>query len=59
LKRKPGSSAAIDAMKEAFSKYGYDGEWFLRAYDDLEEKSEAKKTKRVRFSLSLRILCNG
>jgi len=28
----------IDAMKEAILKYGYDGEWFLRAYDDFGRK---------------------
>jgi cellobiose phosphorylase len=28
----------IQAMKEAIIKYGYDGEWFLRAYDDFGNK---------------------
>ncbi|GHU56383.1 glycosyl transferase [Clostridia bacterium] len=29
---------AIDKMKEAVEKDGYDGEWFLRAYDDFGKK---------------------
>jgi len=36
----------IDAMKEAILKYGYDGEWFLRAYDDFGRKVGSKGKRR-------------
>nr|8HO9_A Chain A, Cellobiose phosphorylase [Acetivibrio thermocellus]8HO9_B Chain B, Cellobiose phosphorylase [Acetivibrio thermocellus] len=35
----------IDAMKEAILKYGYDGEWFLRAYDDFGRKVGSKENE--------------
>ena len=34
----------IQAMKEAIIKYGYDGEWFLRAYDDFGNKVGGRRT---------------
>jgi cellobiose phosphorylase len=32
------AQAEIDKMKDAIMKYGYDGEWFLRAYDAYGKK---------------------
>ncbi|MDR0974102.1 MAG: glycosyl transferase [Ruminococcus sp.] len=32
------AQAEIDKMREIIMKYGYDGEWFLRAYDDNGKK---------------------
>ena len=32
------AQAAIDKMKDNIMKYGWDGEWFLRAYDDFGKK---------------------
>ncbi|MGN0602321.1 MAG: GH36-type glycosyl hydrolase domain-containing protein [Oscillospiraceae bacterium] len=34
---------AIDKMNENTMKHGYDGEWFLRAYDDLGNKVGSKE----------------
>lgn len=33
----------IEKMKETIIKYGYDGEWFLRAYDDFGNKVGSKE----------------
>ncbi len=35
----------IDKMKEAMDKYGWDGEWFLRAYDYYGEKIGSKENE--------------
>ena len=32
------AQAAIDQMKKNIMEYGWDGEWFLRAYDDFGKK---------------------
>lgn len=32
------AQAAVDKMSRAVMEYGYDGEWFLRAYDDFGRK---------------------
>ena len=37
------AQAEIDKMKDTIVKYGYDGEWFLRAYDDLGRKVGSKE----------------
>ena len=34
---------AIDTMRENTIKYGFDGEWFLRAYDDFGKKVGSKE----------------
>lgn len=40
----------IDEMRNAVIEKGYDGDWFLRAYDVLLEiKSAAKNVKRVKY----------
>jgi len=37
------AQAEIDKMSETVMKYGYDGEWFLRAYDDFGKKVGSKE----------------
>ncbi|MDR0987561.1 MAG: glycosyl transferase [Ruminococcus sp.] len=37
------AQAEIDKMRELIMKYGYDGEWFLRAYDDNGKKVGSKE----------------
>ena len=37
------AQAEIDKMKKLICEYGYDGEWFLRAYDDFGRKVGSKE----------------
>ncbi|HVN78438.1 MAG TPA: glycosyl transferase [Terriglobia bacterium] len=37
-----GYLAEVDRMEETIRKYGWDGEWFLRAYDDFGHKIGSK-----------------
>lgn len=37
------AQAEIDKMKENIMKYGWDGEWFIRAYDDFGKKMGSKE----------------
>ncbi|MDR0904297.1 MAG: glycosyl transferase [Ruminococcus sp.] len=37
------AQAEIDKMRDLIMKYGYDGEWFLRAYDDNGKKVGSKE----------------
>ncbi|MDO5560682.1 MAG: glycosyl transferase [Oscillospiraceae bacterium] len=37
------AQAEIDKMADTVKKYGYDGEWFLRAYDDFGKKVGSKE----------------
>lgn len=37
------AQAEIDKMADTVKKYGYDGEWFLRAYDDFGRKVGSKE----------------
>ena len=37
------AQAEIDKMKETIKKFGWDGEWFIRAYDDLGRKVGSKE----------------
>ena len=37
------AQAEIDKMKNLICEYGYDGEWFLRAYDDFGRKVGSKE----------------
>ena len=36
---------AVEKMADAVMKYGYDGEWFLRAYDDFGRKLGSKENE--------------
>ena len=37
------AQAEIDKMKDNIMKYGWDGEWFIRAYDDFGKKMGSKE----------------
>ncbi|MBP3234755.1 MAG: glycosyl transferase [Eubacterium sp.] len=37
------AQAEIDKMKETIKKFGWDGDWFIRAYDDLGRKVGSKE----------------
>lgn len=37
------AQAAIDTMKKNIMEHGFDGEWFIRAYDDLGRKMGSKE----------------
>ncbi|HBZ03046.1 MAG TPA: glycosyl transferase, partial [Lachnospiraceae bacterium] len=37
------AQAEIDKMKEKIKKFGWDGDWFIRAYDDLGRKVGSKE----------------
>lgn len=43
LKEADEAKNDIEKMAEAVMKYGYDGEWFLRAYDDFGKKIGSKE----------------
>jgi len=47
----------IDAMKEAVMKYGYDGEWFLRAYDDFGHKVGSKDNEEGKIFIETQGFC--
>jgi len=47
----------IDAMKEAILKYGYDGEWFLRAYDDFGRKVGSKENEEGKIFIESQGFC--
>ena len=49
-------SNEIKKMEANVIKHGWDGEWFLRAYDAFERKIGSKECKEGKFSLSLRLL---
>ncbi len=45
---------AVDEMYQAVLDAGWDGEWFLRAYDAASQKVGSHECEEDRFSLSLR-----
>ncbi|HPU08314.1 MAG TPA: glycosyl transferase, partial [Candidatus Atribacteria bacterium] len=47
----------IDEMKETVMKYGYDGEWFLRAYDDLGNKVGSKENEEGKIFIETQGFC--
>ncbi len=47
----------IDAMVEATLKYGYDGEWFLRAYDSFGEKIGSKECEEGKIFIEPQGMC--
>ena len=47
----------IDEMKETVMKYGYDGEWFLRAYDDFGNKVGSKENKEGKIFIETQGFC--
>jgi cellobiose phosphorylase len=47
----------IDEMKETVMKYGYDGEWFLRAYDDYGNKVGSKENEEGKIFIETQGFC--
>ncbi|ADL41748.1 glycosyltransferase 36 [Caldicellulosiruptor obsidiansis OB47] len=47
----------IDKMKEAILKYGYDGEWFLRAYDYFGNKVGSKECDEGKIFIETQGFC--
>ncbi|MDK2902541.1 MAG: cellobiose phosphorylase [Clostridiales bacterium] len=47
----------IDEMKEAVMKYGYDGEWFLRAYDSYGNKVGSKENEEGKIFIETQGFC--
>lgn len=48
---------AIEDMKEAILKHGYDGEWFLRAYDDFGRKVGSKENEEGKIFIESQGFC--
>lgn len=44
-----------EKMSAITLEHGFDGDWFLRAYDHYGEKSAARKTKKVKSSSSRKV----
>jgi len=42
--------AEVAQMEATIRKHGWDGEWFVRAYDDFGRKVGSKENRRARFS---------
>ncbi|SHO54066.1 GH36-type glycosyl hydrolase domain-containing protein [Anaerocolumna xylanovorans] len=47
----------VHEMEEIIMKYGYDGEWFLRAYDDFGRKVGSRECKEGRIFIESQGLC--
>jgi len=47
----------IEKMKTAVNKYGWDGEWFLRAYDDFGDKVGSQKCKEGQIFIEPQGFC--
>ncbi|HOM02020.1 MAG TPA: glycosyl transferase [Acetivibrio sp.] len=47
----------IDAMKETIIKHGYDGEWFLRAYDDFGRKVGSNENEEGKIFIESQGFC--
>ncbi len=48
----------IEKMKETVMKYGYDGEWFLRAYDDFGNKVGSKENEEGKIFIETQGFCS-
>lgn len=51
------AQAEIDKMAENIMKYGYDGEWFLRAYDDFGRKVGSKECEEGKIFIEPQGFC--
>ena len=51
------AEAEILKMKENIEKYGYDGEWFLRAYDDFGKKVGSKENDEGKIFIEPQGFC--
>lgn len=49
--------AEINKMSEALIKYGFDGEWFLRAYDDFGRKMGSKECEEGKIFIEPQGFC--
>ncbi|NLH97747.1 MAG: glycosyl transferase [Clostridiaceae bacterium] len=47
----------IRKMRESILKYGYDGEWFLRAYDDFGEKVGSRENEEGKIFIETQGFC--
>ncbi|WP_038289465.1 GH36-type glycosyl hydrolase domain-containing protein [Acetivibrio straminisolvens] len=47
----------IDTMKETIIKHGYDGEWFLRAYDDFGRKIGSNENEEGKIFIESQGFC--
>ena len=52
-----GVKAAVSAMEEAVKKYGWDGEWFLRAYDYYGRKIGSKECEEGKIFIESQGWC--
>jgi cellobiose phosphorylase len=51
------ASAHIETMKEVILKHGYDGNWFLRAYDDAGRKVGSSENREGRIFIEPQGFC--
>ena len=51
------AQAEIDAMKDAIVKYGWDGDWFLRAYDAYGKKVGSKENEEGKIFIEPQGFC--
>lgn len=51
------AQAEIDKMAQVILKYGFDGEWFLRAYDDFGRKMGSKENEEGKIFIEPQGFC--
>lgn len=51
------AQAEIDKMSEVILKYGFDGEWFIRAYDDFGRKMGSKENDEGKIFIEPQGFC--
>lgn len=52
------AKAHIQTMKDTVMKHGYDGEWFLRAYDDFGNKIGSKENEEGKIFIETQGFCS-
>ena len=52
------AQAEVDKMKETVIKYGWDGEWFIRAYDDNGNKLGSKENEEGKIFIESQGFCS-
>lgn len=52
------AQAQIDKMVETVLKYGWDGEWFIRAYDDFGDKIGSKENEEGKIFIESQGFCS-
>ncbi len=48
----------VDKMNEVVLKYGWDGEWFIRAYDDFGDKIGSKENEEGKIFIESQGMCS-